>query len=150
LVKIQVRNILQGLMDIDPANRTTYMANYKRFLEDIEKLDMEFRDIFIDRAGLEFMVFHPAWGYFAKAYGIRQVPVEIEGKEPKPAQLQELIAHAKDRGIKVIFVQPQISVKSAETIAKAIGGQVMIADPLAGNWMDNLKRLADHFRAALR
>jgi zinc transport system substrate-binding protein len=72
------------------------------------------------------MVFHPAWGYFAHAYGLKQVPIEIEGKDPKPAQLKELIQHARENDIKVIFVQPQFSTKSAEVVAREIGGQVAL------------------------
>ena len=96
------------------------------------------------------MVFHPAWGYFAEAYGLEQVPIEIEGKEPKPAELQGLIEDAQSRGNKIIFVQPQFSAKSAKTIAKAIGGEVAYADPLAVDWAENLRRQAATFKAALR
>jgi zinc transport system substrate-binding protein len=95
-------------------------------------------------------VFHPAWGYFAHAYGLTQVPVEIEGKEPKPAQLKALIQHAREEGIKVIFVQPQFSSKSAKLVAREIGGEVAFVDPLAEDWSANLREVADKFRAALR
>ena len=71
------------------------------------------------------MVFHPAWGYFAHSYGLKQVPVEIEGKDPKPAQLKTLIEHAREKQIKAIFVQPQFSSKSAKLVAKEIGGRVV-------------------------
>ena len=96
------------------------------------------------------MVYHPAWGYFAWAYGLEQVPIEMEGKNPTPRELQALIGMAKKNGIKVIFVQPQFSIKSANTIAKAIGGQVMFADPLALNWAENLEKVAAGFESALR
>jgi zinc transport system substrate-binding protein len=96
------------------------------------------------------MVFHPAWGYFADAYGLIQVPIEIEGKDPKPAQLKELIQHARENGIKVVFVQPQFSTNSAELIAQEIDGQVAFADPLAEDWMANLRQVADKFEAALK
>ena len=96
------------------------------------------------------MVFHPAWGYFAKTYGLKQVPVEIEGKEPKPAQLKHLIEEARKDGIKVIFVQPQFSARSAETIARAIDGQVVLADPLHPDWAGNLREQAARFKAALK
>jgi zinc transport system substrate-binding protein len=96
------------------------------------------------------MVFHPAWGYFARTYGLKQVPIEIEGKSPKPAQLQALIEHARRRKIKVIFVQPQFSTKSARVVAKAIGGRVVLADPMAEDWGENLRRQATEFRAVLR
>ena len=78
------------------------------------------------------------------------VTIEIEGKEPKPAELQGLIKHARRRGIRIIFVQPQFSAKSAKTIAKAIGGEVAYADPLALNWAENLRKQAATFETALR
>jgi len=96
------------------------------------------------------MVFHPSWGYFAKAYGLKQVPVEIEGKRPKPAQLQRLIEYARRREITVVFVQPQFSRTSAETLAAAIGGHVFFADPLAPHWAENLSKQATLFKKALR
>jgi zinc transport system substrate-binding protein len=96
------------------------------------------------------MVFHPSWGYFAHAYGLKMVPIEIEGKEPKPAQLRELIEHARENGIKFVFVQPQFSARSAKLIAGEIGGQVVFADPLAEDWADNLRGVARKFETALR
>ena len=96
------------------------------------------------------MVFHPAWGYFAQAYGLEQVAVEMEGKEPGPVDLEELIHYAREEGIKVIFVQPEFSTKSAETIAKAIEGEVIFANPLALDWAENLKEVATAFEAALK
>ncbi|HEJ83302.1 MAG TPA: cation ABC transporter substrate-binding protein, partial [Desulfobacteraceae bacterium] len=123
---------------------------YRAFLEEIDALDAQIRKIFAGKEGVEFMVFHPAWGYFAHAYGLTQVPIELEGKNPKPAQLKYLIDHARERGIKVIFVQPQFSTKSAEVAAKAIGGRVAFADPLAPDWAENLREQAEIFKAALR
>lgn len=150
LVKIQAQNILQGLLLIDSANRSIYEAGYKKFIMELEAIDAEFKKIFAQKKGLEFMVFHPAWGYFALAYGLEQVPIEISGKEPKPAQLQQLIKHAKEHGIKVIFVQPQLSTRSAETIARAIGGEVVFANPLAYEWVDNIRNQTAKFKASLR
>jgi zinc transport system substrate-binding protein len=96
------------------------------------------------------MVFHPSWGYFARSYGLQQVPVEIEGKDPKPAQLKALIEHAKKKHINIIFAQPQFSSRSAKLVAKEIGGQVIFADPLASDWSGNLREVAQKFKAALR
>ena len=129
-VKIIARNILDALVEIDPLNSGIYHSRCDVFLGEIDKLDRDLREIFKDKQGLKFMVYHPSWGYFARAYGLEQVPVEMEGKEPKPAQLKALITQAKQDGVKIIFVQPQFSMKSAETIAKAIGGQVIAADNL--------------------
>jgi zinc transport system substrate-binding protein len=98
---------------------------------------------------LEFMVFHPSWGYFAQAYGLEQVSIEFEGKEPKPAELQYLIQYAKERSIKVVFVQPQFSWLAAQAIADSIGGQIVFVDPLAADWVTNLRQVASKFKAAL-
>jgi zinc transport system substrate-binding protein len=150
LVKIQAQTILAALQEVDPAHRSVYEANFKEFTAQIDKLDGDLKKTFEGKEGLQFMVFHPPWGYFAHAYGLKQVPIEIEGKDPKPAQLKELIQHARERGIKVVFVQPQFSTKSAELVAQEIGGQVAFVDPLAEDWMANLREVADKFQAALK
>jgi zinc transport system substrate-binding protein len=150
LVKIQVKNILSALIALDPAHQEVYEANYRRFASDIDGLDRRLKNIFAGHQGLRFIVFHPAWGYFARTYGIEQVPIEIEGKAPKPSQLQALIEQARKAGMKVIFVQPQFSTKSAEIIAREIGGRVAFADPLAEDWMANLVAVGKEFKAALK
>jgi len=150
LVKIQATAILDALKEADPAHKNEYEANYKNFIRRVEQLDSELKTMFKEKSGMKFIVFHPAWGYFANAYKLEQVPVEIEGKEPKPAQLKELISHARGNNIKVIFAQPQFSVKSAKVIAREIGGEVIFADPMAYEWLENLKDVADKFRDALK
>jgi zinc transport system substrate-binding protein len=148
-VRIIARNIQEALAEIDPSNSGIYQSNLETFLKEIDKLDKDLTEVFKGKKGLKFMVYHPAWGYFARAYGLEQVPVEIEGKEPKPGQLKDLITQSKKEGIKVIFVQPQFSTKSAETIAKAIGGQVIAADNLREDWERNLRVQAQKFKLAL-
>jgi zinc transport system substrate-binding protein len=150
LVKIQARSILSALSAIDPIHQDIFEANYRQFLAEIDGLDARLRKIFEGHRGLRFIVFHPAWGYFARAYGIEQVPIEIEGKAPKPAQLKDLIDHSRTAGIKVVFVQPQFSTRSAQLVAREIGGQVAFADPLAADWAANLETVAEKFRDVLK
>jgi zinc transport system substrate-binding protein len=150
LVMIQARTILSALQTVDPVHHSDYEANYTAFISEISKLDAELRNIFSAKHGLQFMVFHPAWGYFADTYGLKQIPVEIEGKNPKPAQLKELMEYANQNDINIIFVQPQFSAKSAQVIAGGIGGQVVFADPLAEEWAVNLRKVAREIKAALR
>ena len=150
LVMIQARTMLDSLQTVDPAHRSEYEANYNAFISEISKLDIELKNIFNGSHGLQFMVFHPAWGYFADTYGLKQIPVEIEGKNPKPAQLKSLIEFANTNAINVIFVQPQFSAKSAEVIARGIGGQVVVADPLAADWAANLRKVSREIRTALK
>ena len=150
LVMIQARNILSALLKVDPGNSSIYEKNYKKFIMEIVDLDAELRGIFLGKEGAGFMVFHPAWGYFARTYGLKMVPIESEGKDPKPAALHRLIKKAKEHEINVVFVQPEFSIKSAKIIAKEIGGQVAFASPLALNWKKNLKEVAAKFKAAFR
>lgn len=148
LVTMQARTILTALQAADPDHRSEYEANYRKFIDAILDLDAHLRKAFDSLKGSSFMVFHPSWGTFAHTYGLRQVPIEIEGKNPKPAQLQALIEHARASRIKVVFVQPQFSSKSAAQIAKAIDGRVVVVDPLAEDWANNLRNAAEEFRHA--
>jgi zinc transport system substrate-binding protein len=150
LVSIMARAILTALQEIDPDHRSAYETNYDAFNCEILALNAELTDIFTGKRGTQFMVFHPAWGYFAHTYGLKQIPVEIQGKNPKPAQLKELIKYAQKNDIRIIFVQPQFSAKSAEVIARSIGGQVVFANPLAEDWALNLRDVARKIKDALR
>jgi zinc transport system substrate-binding protein len=150
LVKIQALNIFKALQQADPANSETYEANYKNFIAEIDLLHIELENTFSGKEETPFMVFHPSWGYFAKTYGLKQVPIEVEGKDPKPAQLMEVIEFAKEHNIKVIFVQPQFSTRSAQMVAKEIGGQVVSVDPLALNWAENLRQVGSIFEDILK
>jgi zinc transport system substrate-binding protein len=93
----------------------------------------------------KFMVFHPAWGYFARDFGLEQIAVEVGGQEPSAQELAHLITEAKEEGIQVIFAQPEFSARSAETIASEIGGKVLLISPLAPDWLDNMRRVARTF-----
>ena len=150
LVMQQARIIAAALKQIDPVHQNSYETNYKTFAEALTQLDRGLREVLDRFENRKFLVFHPSWGYFARAYGLIQVPVEVEGKSPKPAHLREIIEHARQDDIRVIFVQPQFSTKSARIIAAAIGGKVVVADPLAEDWAENLRRQTIKFKEALR
>lgn len=146
LVRVIIKNIFEAFVSIDPDNKSVYEFNYKKFDEEILELDHKVKSI-LKGGTKKFMIFHPSFGYFAKSYGLTQIPVEIEGKEPKPRDLNRLINHALENKIRVIFVQPQFSSKSANTIADAIDGEVVYVDPLAYNWPENIIKVAEKFRS---
>lgn len=150
LVKVQARTIADALIDIDPEGRAAYEKNLASFVEELDALDAHLVEALAPVKGKTFMVFHPAWGYFADAYGLDQTPVEIEGKEPSGRQLARVIEMAKGEGVRVIFVQPQFSTKSAERIAEAIDGAVVPIDPLARDYVANLERVAAATHEALQ
>jgi zinc transport system substrate-binding protein len=149
-VKIIAKNIQETLSTLDPAHRAEYEANYAEFTDELDRLNEDIRQLLADKKARRFMVFHPAWGYFAEAYGLRQIPIEVAGKEPGAQALARLIEEAKTQGIRVIFVQAQFSRRNAEAVARAIGGQVIAVDPLAENYVENLRYVAETFAEAMK
>ena len=93
-------------------------------------------------AGRRFFVFHPAWGYFARQYGLRQVSIEHDHKEPSADELGHLIELARSEGATMIVVQPHFSTQAAATVAAALDARLVEADPLARDWDRNLRRFA--------
>ena len=148
-VKIMVENIYEGLVEIDPENEGTYLENKNAYLAELDALDEQIKATLSGKEGSSFMVYHPAWGYFANHYGLIQVPVEIEGKEPSVKDMQVIIDEANNKDIKVIFVQSGFSTVSAEAIASEIDGEVVEVDPLAKDYIDNLAKVAEAFEKGL-
>ena len=151
LVKIQAKNILDALVEADKKNSDIYQKNYQNFIKEIEILDNKIKNIFKSLPkNRNFMVFHPTWGYFADDYGLNQMPIEIEGKEPKPNELKDFIKQAKKNSIKVIFVQKEFSSKMAKVIAKEAGAKVIKVSPLSLDWAKNLELVAKIFVSNLK
>jgi zinc transport system substrate-binding protein len=142
LVSVQALTIRDALIARDPEGKNIYDTNCSRFVEELQQLDSELKDLLSDLPSRKFMVYHPAWGYFADTYQLDQIAVEIEGKTPPAKQLARIIDQAKAEGIRVIFTQPQFSTKAADTIADAIKGRVVPIDPLAKDLFANLRAVA--------
>lgn len=145
-----VRNVTSALVRLDPLNRDTYLDNCFSFLLEVDEIDCSLREMLLEKRGSKFLVFHPAWGYFAREYGLVQVPVEIEGKEAKPSDIQALIEVARKDKIEVVLVSPQFSDKSAQILAREINGRVVKIDPLAENWIENMKKAGQIIREAAK
>ena len=96
------------------------------------------------------MVFHPAYGYFLKAYGLKQKAVESGGKDPGPRQLAHLLEEAREHKAKVIFVQPQFSTATARALAAELDAAVVPLDPLSEDYLANLERMAAAIAEGLR
>ena len=150
LVKHMARNIRDALTMLDPANAQDYARNYHAYAAELSTLDSDIRALLKDVRNSKFMVFHPSWGYFADTYGLTQVPIEVAGKEPGARSLTRLIEQAKREQVKVIFVQPQFDKKSANQLARTIGGRVVAIDPLASNYADNLREAAQLIAETVR
>ncbi|NOR46316.1 MAG: zinc ABC transporter solute-binding protein [Candidatus Delongbacteria bacterium] len=149
-VKIQAENIYNSIVEIDKVNSELYKNNYESFIKDIDKLDMQIKMMFKNISNRKFIVYHPAWSYFAKDYGLIQVPIEFEGKSPSPATIKNIIDTAKEENIKVVIVQKQFDTKQAEAIAENIQGHVIQLDPLSENWIKNMITIGRTFQFELQ
>ena len=142
-------SIEAALVRLDPAGTPRYRQNLQDLLADIDRLDLEIGELMAGKQGRTFMVFHPAWSHFACEYGLRQMAIEAGGKEPGPAQLVKTIQEARDEGIGVIFVQHGFSDRSARVIAAELGARVESLDPLARDWLENLRYSAQRIASAI-
>ena len=149
LVKVQAENIYAALAELDPDHEPEFQANLDGFLADIDALEAEIREILGGVESDKFMVFHPAWGYFAADFGLEQMPIEVGGQEPSARELAALIERAREENIRVVFAQPEFRTSDAETIAKEIGGEVLLISPLAPDWLENMRRVAETFAQVL-
>lgn len=121
----------------------------RRLLAAIDETDLRIEKTLKPFAGRDLLVFHPAFGYFTRRYGLVQVAVEAGGKAPSPRQLAEVVDSLSGRATPAIFVQPQFSQTAARRIADALHCQVVVLDPLAEDYLDNLEQMAARIAAAL-
>lgn len=136
---IQVENICTGLSELDPENRDYYARNKDDYLKELKALDEEFNHSFAAARTRIFVVHHPAWSYFARDYGLEQVPLMENEKEPGPKYLSRVIDLARENNITTIFIEPQFNPKSAEVIAREMSARVVSLDPLASNYLENMR-----------
>ena len=128
-------NILQALCSLDKANDSIYLERYNTLCRQIEQTDSLIRQtLATPGADHAFMIYHPALSYFARDYGLHQIPIEAGGKEPSPAHLKALINTCKDEKVRIIFVQPEFDRRNAEIIARQTGTKVISINPLSYDW----------------
>lgn len=138
----------EGLASVDPDHADEYHQNAAEYLARLRDTRRSVEDLLSGCERRTFLVYHPAWGYFAEEFGLRQMAIEEEGKEPGPEELAGIIATARERGIRTIFVEPQFSRRTAETVASQLGGRVVTIDPLPEEYCSGLLETARKIREA--
>ena len=146
---IMVENLRDGLMVIDSDNAGAYIDNADEYIAELEALDDDITHDLEDHAGDAFLVYHPAFGYFANDYGLVQMAIEEDGKEPGSAGLAAVIEQAKESGIKAVFVEPQFDKQSAEAIRDEIGGEVITLNSLPEDYLENMEDVSSKLVSAL-
>ena len=144
-----VERVAATLARLDPAGAADYEARSEALQQELLDLHEEIATRLAPARGQAFIVFHPSWGYFADAYRLRQLPIEIGGREPGPRGLAELIDLGRQTNARAVFVQRQFSQRSARAVAEALDADVVAADPLALDYIDNLRAVSVRVAAAL-
>lgn len=147
--KVIVQNMYEALAAKDPENAEYYKANADEYIAQLDALDSSIEDLLENKTNRRFIVFHPAWGYFAHDYDLEQIAIEEAGKEPTAQNLQYIIDEANEHNITVIFASPQFSTSSAETVAGEINGSVILINPLDKEYIENMQNIADAFASAI-
>jgi len=146
---IESRNIRDALIRLRPQNEELYRANYNVLAAQISELTARLKRLLAPVSGDTLFVYHPAFGYFADAFGLHEVAVQTGGGEPTAATLERMIRQAQEHNVHVIFVQPQFSRAAAQNVANAIGGAVVAIDPLAADWLSNMEIIAQAVKEGL-
>ena len=150
IVAVQVRKVRDALIQVDPAGKDLYKKNARAFLQDIAAVEHEIVHRFQHVRRRTFFVYHPAWSYFARDFGLKQRALESHFKAPGPKDLERFIQEAKRSGATTLFVQAQFDRRQAKVVARSIGGRVVALDPLARDWLNNLRHVAKEIAKSLR
>jgi len=149
-VKVMVETIAKEMSELDPDNKETYEQNAADFIVKLDEVDQEIKDALKGVESKNFIVYHPAFGYIADDYGLKMYSLEEEGKEATAQHLQDMIDLAKKENIKVIFYQEEIDSSQSEAFAEEIGGKTIQLSPLAADYIDNLKNMAQTMGEAMQ
>lgn len=146
----QVQTISDTLLKLDGIDQDTIKKNTVKLIEDLRAVHTEIELLFKPKTKNVFSLFHPSWGYFADRYGLKQAAIETGGKKPSAKQLGKLIVFLQKQVITTIFVQEQMDTRLAQTIANQINGNVVTIDPLAEDYINNLRESAKKIAKALQ
>jgi zinc transport system substrate-binding protein len=148
-VKRMVLTIYLALEAIDPQRTEMYKKNYERLIIKLDSADNKLQSIFEQCRLHRFIIYHPALGYLARDYGLEQIAIEREGKNPAPAYLRQIIDFAKQEHIRIILIQKEFDTDNALAVAREINGTLIIIDPMAYDWFSNMEAIANTLNKAL-
>lgn len=140
---IMAASVKDFLISLNPSQSIKYNENYQILLTKIQELDDKTQARFSSLKRKSFMIYHPNFAYIARDYGLEEIPVEFEGKEPPPSRIKELIDHGRLDNVKTIFLQKEYDPKNAKAIAREIGADVIIVDPLSEDWLNSTSFILD-------
>lgn len=140
---IIARNMYAAFVELDPQNKSYYRKNYEKLVDEIHRVDQELTSKLSPSKGEMFAIYHPSLSYLARDYQLRQLSIELNGKEPSALYMKEAIDMARKNDVKVIFIQREFDVKQAQVFAKELNCEVFSINPLNYNWSNELMNIAD-------
>ena len=140
--KVIAKNTLDAFVSLDPENKEYYQANYEQLTKEIGETEKTVSSLLHSLDNKTFIIYHPALTYLANEYGLTQLCIEMDGKEPSPAQLKELVETAREHNAKVVFIQREFDQKNAELIAKETGCRLIPINPLDYDWGKEMIHIA--------
>ncbi|WP_286474832.1 metal ABC transporter solute-binding protein, Zn/Mn family [Methanobacterium sp. CWC-01] len=143
--RVMVENTYQALVEVDPDNQKYYQENRDQYLERLDQADQNLTHSLQKVNSKKILVYHPAWAYLCRDYGLEQISIEKEGKEPTSQDLTRLVDQARQENITLVFVSPQHNQENAQVIADELGGELVVVDPLASNYLENMAQVAEAF-----
>ena len=146
---IMASNTVQALLTFDPEGKDFYTARNAALQARLTRLDAELRVLLLPVRGGVLLTYHASWGYFADAYGLRQLVIEAEGRAPAARQLAALIDQASQAQVRKVFTEPPYDPRPSQTVANQIHAEVAVIDPLAEEWDANLLEISRQVCAAL-
>ncbi|MDQ7032296.1 MAG: zinc ABC transporter substrate-binding protein [Desulfonauticus sp.] len=146
--KLIAKNTYEALSKTFPDQKQLFKKRLNQLLSHLTTLKKTIARRLARLKNRNFLVFHPAWGYFARCFGLRQIAIQIRGREPSAKDMAWIVQVIKQHKIPILFIQPQFSPKKAQVIAKQLGIKVMLADPLSREWEKNILHLVDNLLLA--
>jgi zinc transport system substrate-binding protein len=143
LAKQQAIRIADALSALLPEKKEMFAANLKIFLGELDTVNDQITAKLAPLNGSAILVSHPAFAYFCRDYHLVQLSIEIEGKDPLPQHVTQILSKAKSHNVHSVSTEPQYSNKGAELIAERLGLPTHMVDPYAENYLENLLEIAE-------
>ena len=140
-VKRIIEIIKKQLIAIDSTHQEVYKQNAASYINKLDQLDQYIRSVFNHDSNKTFIIYHPSLGYLTKDYGLKMIAVQKSGKKASAKQFQQVIKKARANNIKAVFYQKQIDSGQTEALAEEIGAKTIAINPLASNYIENMKKI---------
>jgi len=149
MVKSMIEKIAEEIAVLLPSERDSILIRKNSFIDEIDLLNRHITEKLERFKGNKFLIFHPALTWFAYQYGLEQIAVEIDGKEPSPSEIRKIIQTVKDENIKAILIQNEFPFERAIPISKETGIDIIQINPLAYNWVENMYEITSILEKAM-